>query len=73
MSLLVNKVSLESNYFIPLLHAISLNMAVEKNSTKLVDLSKFSWALKHKLSKTRGAAFDFDFQQDVEVLQIVLD
>ena len=57
-----------------ILRAISLNMALKKNSTKTVDPSNFLWALKHKLSIIRGAPFDFNTQQDVtEILQVVLN
>ena len=46
----------------------------KKNSTKPIDPSNFSWALKRKLSNLRVATFDFNTQQDVtEVLQVVLD
>ena len=48
-----------------MLRAISLNIAVKKNSTKLVDPPNFLWALKHKLSKLKGVPFDFNTQQDV--------
>ena len=57
-----------------MLRAISLNMAVKKNSAKPVDPSNFLWALKRKLFIIRGLPFDFNTQQDVtEVLQVVLD
>ena len=57
-----------------MLRAISLNMAVKKNSTKLADPSNFLWALKRKLSIIRGVPFDFNTQEDVaEILQVVLD
>ena len=57
-----------------MLRAISLNMAVKKNSSKPVDPSNFLWALKRKLSNLRGVPFDFNTQQDVaEILQVVLD
>ena len=54
-----------------MLQAISLNMAVKKNS---IDPSNFLWALKCNLSNTREVPFDFNSQQDVaEILQVVLD
>ena len=57
-----------------MLQAISLNMAIKKNSSKPVDPSNFLWALKRKLSNLRGVPFDFNTQQDVaEILQVVLD
>ena len=57
-----------------MLQAISLNMAVKKNSTKSVDPSNFLWALKRKLSIIRGVPVDFNTQQDVEeILQVVLN
>ena len=57
-----------------MLRAISLNMAVKKNSTKLADPSNFLWALKRKLSIIRGVPFDFNTQEDVAgILQVVLD
>ena len=57
-----------------ILRAISLNMAMKKNSTKTVDPSNFLWALKHKLSIIRGVPFDFNTQQDVtEILQVILN
>ena len=57
-----------------MLRAISLNMAVKKNSTKPIDPSNFLWALKRSLSSTRVTPFDFNSQQDVaEILQVVLD
>ena len=53
-----------------MLCAISLNMAVKKNSIKPVDPSNFLWGLRHKLSIIRGVPFDFHTQQDVtEILQ----
>ena len=45
VSNLWSRVPLESNTLLPMLQAISLNMAVKKNSTKLVDPSNFLWAL----------------------------
>ena len=57
-----------------MLRAISLNMAIKKNSSKSVDPSNFLWALKRKLSNLAGVPFDFNTQQDVaEILQVVLD
>ena len=57
-----------------MLRAISLNMAVKKNSAKPVDPSNFLWALKRKLSIIRGVSFNFNTQQDMaEILQVVLD
>ena len=69
-----NRVPSESNTLSPMLRAISLNMTMKKNSSKLVDPSNFLWALKRKLSNLRGVPFDFNTQQDVaEILQVVLD
>ena len=69
-----SRVPSESNILLPMLQAISLNMAVKNNSTKPVDPSNFLWALKRKLSIIRGVPFDFNTQQDVtEILQVVLD
>ena len=69
-----NRVPSESNRLSPMLRAISLNMAVKKNSTKPIDPSNFLWALKRSLSSTRVTPFDFNPQQDVaEILQVVLD
>ena len=69
-----SRVPSESNTLSPMLQAISLNMAVKKNSTKPVDPSNFLWAFKRKLSIIRGVPFDFNTQQDVvEILQVVLD
>ena len=51
---------MESNTLLHMLHVISLNMAITRNSTKPVDL----WALKCKLSFIREVPFDFDIQQD---------
>ena len=69
-----SRVPSESNTLSPMLQAISLNMAVKKNSTKPVDPSNFLWALKRKLSIIRGVPFDFNTQHDVaEILQAVLD
>ena len=66
-----NRVPSESNTLSPMLRAISLNMAVKKNSTKPVDPSNFLWALKRKLSILRGVSFNFNTQQDVaEILQL---
>ena len=57
-----------------MLRAISLNMAIKKNSNKPVDPSNFLWGLKRKLSNLRGVPFDFNTQQDLaEILQVVLD
>ena len=57
-----------------MLRAISLNMAVKKNSTKPINLSNFLWAIKRNLSSTRVTPFDFNSQLDVaEMLQVVLD
>ena len=69
-----NRVPSESNTLSPMLRAISLNMAVKKNSTKPVDPSNFLWALKRKLSIIRGVPFDFNTQPDVtEILRVILD
>ena len=48
-----NRVPSESNTLSPMLRAISLNMAVKKNSTKPADPPNFLWALKPKLSILR--------------------
>ena len=50
----LDRVPLESNTLLPMLQAISLNMAVKNNSTETVDPSNFLWTLKHKLSNLRG-------------------
>ena len=51
-----------------MLHPISLNMAIKKNSTKLL------FALKQDIFKARGAPFHFNFQEDmVEILQVILE
>ena len=74
MPTLWNRVPSESNHLSPMLQAISLNMAVKKNSTKPINPSNFLWALKRSLSSTRVTPFDFNSQQDVaEILQVVLD
>ena len=44
-----NRVPSESNTLSPMLRAISLNMAIKKNSNKPVDPSNFLWVLKRKL------------------------
>ena len=68
-----NRAPSESNTLSPMLRAISLNMALKKNSAKPVDPSNILWALKCKLSIIRGVPFDFNTQQDVaEILQVVL-
>ena len=54
-----------------MLHTISLNITVKKNSTKPVDPSNFLWFLKRKLSNLRGFLFHFNTLQDVT--EIVLD
>ena len=60
-------------FYLPCYIAISLNMAVKKNSTKPVDPSNFLWASKWETFKARGAPFDFNSQQDVvEILQVFL-
>ena len=65
--------SLENQTLYRLLRAMSLNMAVNKNSTKPVDPSNFLWSLKRKLSGIRGVPFNFNTQQDVaEILQVFL-
>ena len=72
--MLWNRVPSESNHLSPMLQAISLNMAVKKNSTKPIDPSNFLWALKRSLSSVKITHFDFNSQQDVaEILQVVLD
>ena len=69
-----NRVPSDSKTLSPMLWAISLNIAIEKNSNKPVDPSNFLWALKHKLSNLRRWPFDFNTKQDVPViLQVVLD
>ena len=74
MPTLWNRVPSESNTLSPMLQAISLNMAVKKNSTRPVDPSNFLKALKRKLSNLRGVLFNFNTQQDVaEILQVVSD
>ena len=65
MPTLWNRVPSKSNHLFPMLQAISLNMAVKKNSTKPIDPSNFFWALKRSLSSTRVTPFDFNSQQDV--------
>ena len=57
-----NRVPSESNTLLPMLQAISLTMAVKKNSTKPVCSSNFSWAIKRQLSIIRGVPFDFNTQ-----------
>ena len=69
-----NRVPSKSNTLSPMLQAISLNVAVKKNSTKPVDPPNFLSALKRKLSIIRGVPFDFNTQRDVaEILLVVLD
>ena len=69
-----NRVPSESNTLLPMLQAISLNMAVKKNSTKYVDPSNFLWTLKPKLSIMGEVSFHYNTQQDVaEILLVVLD
>ena len=69
-----NRVPSESNTLLPMLQAISLNMAVKKNSAGRVEPSNFLLALKRKLSIIRGVTFSFNTQQDVVgVLWVVLD
>ena len=68
-----NRVSSESNPFSPMLQAVSLNMAVKKNSTKPFDPLNILWTLKQNLSSTRVAPSDFNSQQNVELLQVVSD
>ena len=69
-----NRVPSESNTLSPMLRAISLNMAVKKDSTKPVDPSNYLWALEGKPPIIRGVSFDFNTQQNVsEILQVVLD
>ena len=46
MPTLWNRVPSESNHLSPMLQAISLDMAVKKNSTKPINPSNFLWALK---------------------------
>ena len=74
MPMLWNRVPSESNHLSPMLPAISLNVAVKKNSTRPIDPSDFLWALKRNLSSTRVTPFYFNSQQDVaEIQQVVLD
>ena len=74
MRTLWNRVPSESNHLSPMLRAISLNMAVKKNSTKPINPSNFLWALKCNFSSTRVTTFNFNSQQHVaEILQVVLD
>ena len=62
------------NTLLPMLQAISLSMAVKKNSTKPVDPSNFLWTLRRKLSIIKGVPFNFNTQQDVtEIMQVVLN
>ena len=69
-----NRVPTESNTLLPMLQAISLNMAVKKNSTKYVDPSNFLWTLKHKLSIMGEVSFHYNTQLDAaEILLVVLD
>ena len=66
--------SAESAQLSPLLKSITLNMAIKERSTVPIDPCNFLWALKHKISSTRSAPFDFNSQQDVaEILQVVFD
>ena len=74
MPSLWNSVPSEFNHLSPMLPAISLSMAVKKNSIKPVNPSNFLWALKRNLSSKRVAPFDFNSQQHMaEILQVVLD
>ena len=63
-----NRVASESNTLSPMLRAISLNIALKKNSTKPVYPSKVLWVLKRKLWVIRGVLLDFNSQQDVAEL-----
>ena len=55
-----NRAPSESNTLLPMLRAISVNMALKKNSAKPDDASNILWALKYKLSIMRGVPFDFN-------------
>ena len=48
-----NRIPSESNTLSLMLRAVSLNMAIKKNSNKPVDPSIFLWVLKRKLSNLR--------------------
>lgn len=74
ISICICVVPLESNTLSPMLRAISLNMAVKKNSNKPVDPSNILWALKRNLSSLRVLPFDFNTQKDVaDILQVILN
>ena len=68
------RVPSESSSLSPLLKSITLNMKIKSRSNKPVDPSNFLWALSRKISESRHAPFNFNFQQDAaEVLQFVID
>ena len=66
--------SAESAQLSPLLKSIALNMAIKEKSAVRIDPLNFLWTLKHKISSSHGAPFDFNSQQYVaEYLQVVFD
>ena len=67
-------ISAESAQLSPLLKSIAINMVIKGKSSVPTDPSSFMWALKRKISSTRGALFDFNSRQNVaETLQVVFD
>ena len=61
-------------HFIAMLHVISLNMDVRKNSSTPFNPYNFSSTLECKLFSINGKPFDFNTQPDVaEMLKINLD
>ena len=62
-----NRVPSESNTLSPMLRAISLKMAIKKNSNKPVDPSNFLWVLKRKLSNLIEVPFDFNTRSDRDI------
>ena len=73
-TLTLENFGVESTQLSPLLKSIALNMAIKEKSAVPVYPSDFLWVLKHKISSTRSAPFDFKSQHDVaDILQIVFD
>ena len=67
------RVPSESSFLSPLLKSRSLNMKIKSRSNKPVDPSNFLWALSRKISESRHAPYNFNYQQDAaEVLQFVI-
>ena len=54
----------------PIAKSLILTMTLKKRSKKPLDPSGFLWALKRKMSSIQPTPFEFNTQQDVNIMQM---